>query len=619
MWEPNPAADGSWRVVASRVVNGIGSPRQAWKEQEFRPEISAEISAESGAKSTLKNNHTWVALPDGDGGYDPRTRPFWHIATTQQRGWTAPYRFWNSNAPGVTNAAAIPAADGTLAYVTAIDIDLTALGTLLDKLVPIPGALSFAYTADGVLVALPIQHLTDGALARNELPTFAALNQPVLTAFRAKLPKEIPLAELDNRMRRFQVGDDHWLALITPLPIPDGQTWYVGMCIPRATLLAEAEKHAHRAWIFGAAGTLVAGLFAGLLALKLATAHRAEALAKAQAKQARADLREMGSYRLRTRLGRGGMGEVWIADHRWLIRPAALKLIRADRVTTVKEITEAQERFLGEARTTADLRSRHTVRLYDFGIAEDGAFYYAMELLVGLDLEQLVRTHGPLPIGWAIRLVRHACFSLAEAHRHGLVHRDIKPANLFCCNDPDEPDICKVLDFGLVKTIGHLDGSMQGTLQWMAPEQIKSTTIDGRADIYALGGVLYFLLTGQPPFPILDAHELIQAQLTDRPPTPSSWAKHQLPPAMDALILRCLAKDPAERPASAEEFGALLEGLEVPLDQAWNHAYSSAWWAALPPPETVAAPRQTAPPPPVFTAFVSSHAETIISQARVRP
>jgi eukaryotic-like serine/threonine-protein kinase len=221
--------------------------------------------------------------------------------------------------------------------------------------------------------------------------------------------------------------------------------------------------------------------------------------------------RELGSYRLVERLGQGGMGEVWRAQHLLLARPAAIKLIRpsltADGRTTTLE--DAQRRFEQEAQVIASLRSPHTVNLFDFGISADGAFYYVMELLDGLDAETLVRRTGPVPAERAIHLIRQVCHSLSEAESYGLVHRDIKPANIFLCRYGEDHDFVKVLDFGIVKATtatetGHAvtrDMTVHGTPAYMAPEQaLGSSDVDGRADIYAIGCVAYWLLTGQLVF-----------------------------------------------------------------------------------------------------------------------
>jgi serine/threonine-protein kinase len=300
------------------------------------------------------------------------------------------------------------------------------------------------------------------------------------------------------------------------------------------------------------------------------------------------EARKLGSYELVERLGQGGMGEVWLARHRLLARPAAIKLIRATAESGGQPSPEAISRFEREANVTASLSSPHTVQLFDFGIADDGTFYYVMELLNGLDLETLVRRHGPLPPERVIYLLRQACQSLAEAESRGLVHRDIKPANLFVCRLGVEHDFVKVLDFGIAKMTpggretGVLeltrDNVVRGTPSYIAPEQaLGATLIDSRADIYSLGCVGYFLLTGEPVFsgetPLAIAVHHVQTP----PAPPSSRSELPIPPALDRVILDCLAKEPADRPQSAGELSMRLG--EIAGLSGWTQLRASTWWA----------------------------------------
>jgi serine/threonine-protein kinase len=292
--------------------------------------------------------------------------------------------------------------------------------------------------------------------------------------------------------------------------------------------------------------------------------------------------RELGSYRLEEKLGEGGMGEVWRARHRMLARPAAIKLIRPSSGAVSDE---AMRRFEREAQVIARLRSPHTVNLFDFGIADGGAFYYVMELLDGLDADSLLRRYGPLPPARAIHLLRQICHSLSEAQSYGLVHRDIKPANIYVCHYGEEFDFVKVLDFGIVGMTGDgkssnshetREGTFLGTPAFIAPEQVMGAKLDGRADIYATGCVAYWLLTGQLVFTADTAMGLV-AQHVERPPTPPSQRTQQpIPPALDDLVLSCLAKDPADRPQSAKELSRRLAELDGA--NAWTQDQALEWW-----------------------------------------
>ncbi len=301
--------------------------------------------------------------------------------------------------------------------------------------------------------------------------------------------------------------------------------------------------------------------------------------------------RELGSYRLTEQLGQGGMGEVWRAEHRMLARPAAIKLIRRSRLggAPAAASSDTVRRFEREAQAIARLRSPHTVDLFDFGLADDGSFYYVMELLHGMDAHALVRRHGPVPPERAVFLLRQVCHSLSEAESCGLVHRDIKPANIFLCRYGEDCDFVKVLDFGIVKRSeeeepdagpdGALtrENAVQGTPAFIAPEQALGTgTLDGRADIYALGCVAYWLLTGQLVFSADSALGLVMQHATAAPAPPSTRTDRPIPPGLEALVMDCLAKDPAGRPQTARELARKLA--EAVNPSAWTEERARAWW-----------------------------------------
>jgi plasmid stabilization system protein ParE len=299
--------------------------------------------------------------------------------------------------------------------------------------------------------------------------------------------------------------------------------------------------------------------------------------------------RELGSYSLEEKLGQGGMGEVWRARHRLLARPAAIKVIRPTLVGNGRNgvSEEAVRRFEREAQVIARLRSPHTVNLFDFGIAADGAFYYAMELLDGLDADSLVRRFGPITPERVVYLLRQVCHSLSEAQSHGLVHRDIKPANIFLCRYGEEYDFVKVLDFGIVGTVrGGEDArdvqtrenAPPGTPAFMAPEQAMGPEVDGRADIYAVGCVAYWLLTGQFVFTAETPMGLILKHAQTPPPPPSTRTERPIPRDLDDLVMACLAKDPADRPQTPRELSLRLAEIEGP--DAWTQERAGKWWEA---------------------------------------
>jgi serine/threonine protein kinase len=300
------------------------------------------------------------------------------------------------------------------------------------------------------------------------------------------------------------------------------------------------------------------------------------------------EAQQMGSYELVELLGHGGMGEVWRARHRLLARSVAIKLVRPD-VLGARTPADAKlllRRFEREAQATAALSSPHTIDLFDYGQTEEGTFYYVMELLIGRDLETLVREFGPLPADRALFLLRQVCHSLADAHARGLVHRDIKPANIYACRMGLEYDFVKVLDFGLVKfgdretvhgTMMTAENTATGTPAYMAPEIILGDVeVDRRADVYAVGCVAYFLLTGQLVFEADTSMKMLMQHLNAEPVPPSERSELPIPRVLDELVLSCLQKDPNKRPQNAEELLRLTMACKA--CERWDPETAQTWW-----------------------------------------
>jgi eukaryotic-like serine/threonine-protein kinase len=291
------------------------------------------------------------------------------------------------------------------------------------------------------------------------------------------------------------------------------------------------------------------------------------------------EAREIGQYTLEARLGAGGMGVVYRARHSLLKRPTAIKVLPLARSGE-----RSIKRFEREVQLTSSLTHPNTVAVYDFGRTPDGLFYYVMEYLDGITLEDLVRHGGPLPPARVVYLLAQLCGALVEAHSIGLVHRDIKPANLMLCVRGLVSDHLKVLDFGLVKEPeGQGDpsatdaSSLIGTPLYMAPEAVLDPrSVGAAADLYALGAVAYFLLVGEPVFSGASSMEICLKQVHEPPAAPSSRATQPVPSALDELVLACLHKQPAGRPASAAALRARLLELEATL--AWSQRDAEAWW-----------------------------------------
>jgi serine/threonine-protein kinase len=302
-------------------------------------------------------------------------------------------------------------------------------------------------------------------------------------------------------------------------------------------------------------------------------------------RRAAAQARELGQYRLGRKLGGGGMGEVFLAEHRLLKRPCALKLIRpmlAADDTFVR-------RFAREVQAATRLTHPAAVQVYDYGQEPGGACYYVMEYLPGMTLDEAVRRTGPFPPGRAIHVLRQVCGALQEAHALGLVHRDVKPGNIMLCRLGGRPDAAKLLDFGLVAEPGRSDtritqpGGPLGTPAYMSPEQAGGdATIGPASDLYSLGAVAYFLLTGRPPFVGSNLLDLLRAHVS-APLQPPSSHNAAVAPDLDAVVLRLLAKDPADRFASAADAAAALSGCAAAAD--WTDAEASQWWDQAAPAE----------------------------------
>lgn len=291
--------------------------------------------------------------------------------------------------------------------------------------------------------------------------------------------------------------------------------------------------------------------------------------------------RSLNQYRLTKKLGSGGMGEVYLAEHQLLKRPCAIKLIRPG----LSHQPRVLARFELEVRATAQLSHWNTVEVYDYGRTEQGTFYYVMEYLPGLSLQELVERHGPLPAGRVIYLLSQACDALHEAHRAGLIHRDLKPPNIFAAYRGARYDVAKLLDFGLVKPMKDEDsavltreGMVTGSPLYMAPEQVtRSHEPDPRTDIYAMGGIAYFLLVGQPPFVSSDSMAVMIAHARD-PIVPPSQVRDDIPNDLEKIVLRCLEKNPEHRFQDAESLARAL--LACQGAGGWSAEQAEIWWQA---------------------------------------
>ncbi|MGL6096027.1 MAG: protein kinase domain-containing protein [Fimbriiglobus sp.] len=378
----------------------------------------------------------------------------------------------------------------------------------------------------------------------------------------------------------------NWFALVVfhgvlvPNTLARGTGVAVGLCllafaIDAVAVGSQESTRRHAGTVFAVSGTmLVAG--AGLSIFGVA---KTEAL-REEVRTAKEAAREMGQYRLRAKLGQGGMGEVYLAEHRLLKRPCALKRIHAKYLNNPEQI----RRFEREVQATAKLRHPNTVEIYDYGRTEDGTFYYVMEYLPGMSLEELIARGGPIPADRVVHILRQVCGALREAHRIGLVHRDIKPSNILVLPLGSPHDQAKIVDFGLVHTLGDdgddrekitRDGLIVGTPEYMSPEQASGGTLDGRSDLFSLGCVAYYLLTGKEAFNRGNAMKTLMAVVNEEA-TPATQINPFVPPDVAAVVARCMAKPQADRFQTAVQLDNALGTCECA--SRWSAERASDWW-----------------------------------------
>ncbi len=560
-------------------------------------------------------------VPNGDepSVYDPRTRPFWARATASTgRVWTDPYTFYRTHLTGVTATEAVRDAKGGLHAVITVDFDVIGLSSALGRS-SYDGGRTILFSQDGTILAYAAKGRAAPRPTGDALLRARDLGDPGVTELVERSANDAPGA---NVFTTLGGGDDAQLAAVATLHPPKGAppafAWRVAALAPERSVLGPLHELERRALVANVVAVLVAIGVAVALARHIVRIRRDLQETKASLTTAENRARELGSYRLVARLGAGGQGEVWRAEHRLLRRAAAIKLIRAD--LPPEEVGELRERFRREAQALASMKSRHTIELFDYGVSADGVFFYVMELLDGVDLETLVAEDGPQPAARVVSILTQAAASLAEAHERGLLHRDVKPQNVFLCRVADELDVVKVLDFGLVNpfkkerrnpaadvapelgSVAKLvaassdpaaagaaaarltqGGTVLGTPGFMAPEQaVGAQEIDARADVYALGCVAWWLLTGRLVFELDGINELLVAHVIRPVPELRPLVPGFLPPELEALVKRCLAKAPGERPDGAKALLAELRAIELPPAEAWTDEKKNAWWAKRP-------------------------------------
>jgi serine/threonine-protein kinase len=369
------------------------------------------------------------------------------------------------------------------------------------------------------------------------------------------------------------------------LPCRDTQVWLAGLVIvagiisytilpaliPELALYWDGVGSPTAFWekAWRISGITMLGLISVLVSRNLYSLQRSAHRAK-----------RLGNYLIEKKLGEGGMGQVYVARHSMICRPTAVKVMTGDEADGASAIA----RFEREVQLSASLTHPNTITIFDFGRTADDTFYYAMEYLDGLDLQRLVERFGPMPADRAVYLLDQACGSLSEAHDHGIIHRDIKPSNIFVTSRGGLHDFVKVLDFGLAREVKQAadsgltkTGVVFGTPRYIAPESVYgSHKSDARSDLYNLGGVAYWLLTGTHLFGGSSSLDLIIDHVKTIPQRPKEVSELPIPDELDALVMKCLEKEPEDRFQSAEEVKDAL--CAVPLEGGWSRRKAREWW-----------------------------------------
>ncbi|HSD89490.1 MAG TPA: protein kinase [Kofleriaceae bacterium] len=553
--------------------------------------------------------------------YDPRTRAHYQVAVdAKKRVWMPPRVLSSSGKTALTVSEPVYGEDGELSAVLTIDFQVAELSEFIRKS-PLEGARNVMFTTDGTILAYPAVTLPEVATKEHRLLRHEDFHDPALEGLFTAIGTATPTQQ---KFMRIEATDGNkYLAAVTSIGNNRGGSatptdWYLATLVPERTLFGAMQRLGRDSIIASGAALAIAMGVALMFAWNILRMRRAVGAAREQARSAEARAKQLGSYRLVARLGAGGMGEVWRAEHQLLARKAAIKLVRPDVLRDSQHAPLIQERFRREAQTLASMTSRHTIAIYDYGVTDNGTFFYVMELLDGLDLAQLIREYGPQPAARVIQIIRQACQSLGEAHDAGLLHRDIKPANLVLCRAADEVDIIKVLDFGIVHNIADpierqpasstvdaklplessgerltTEGAVIGTPGYIPPEQATAGPIDPRGDLYALGCVAWYLLVGEEVYPGTTEEEVLRAHVFNPIPSLRGKMRGWLPVELEQLITKCLAKKPEERPENARALAKALAAIEIPEEHQWTDTHAQMWWSSLELPKTSSSEAET--------------------------
>ncbi len=506
--------------------------------------------------------------------YDPRTRPWYQNALAAGENeivGTQPYVFFTLKKPGITVSARWRKRDSGTRYISAFDILLSNISRFTQSMRPTQNGMVFVITQDKRLVGLPAdERFNDAQVADSVLlKSVDKVDLPVVqTAVAAWEQKGRTTESFPFKT----AGQNWWAGFVFDENIPEEKRFWGGILVPESDFLGSISLQRNIAL---AAITGLGLLVAAVLIVKLVRRVRqniGEVVSVIGQK--------LGPFELVYKIGEVDNGTVYRARHELLSRPAVVKVMRAEFARS----ESAKERFIHEVQITSDLTHPNTLAVYDFGQTPDGLLYYAREYLNGVSLEDLVRIKGPQPPYRVLHILHQICGSLTEAHGRGLIHRDIKPANIMLCVRGGLHDVVKVLEYGLIKdtqqqtTQPTQADALAGTPLYIAPEIIAAPSSYGpSSDLYALGCVGYFLLTGHDVFEADNEAEIIAMHQHDEPVSPSQRLGREIPADLENLLLSCLAKRPGERPESAQ---AIVKALaQCGAFGAWTQQLAKRWWS----------------------------------------
>ncbi len=532
--------------------------------QHYDPELARLERWKDG-----KMVESWFRKDD----FDPRTRPWYKktlAAETNEIVATDPYQFYDSRKPGITIASHWYNRFSGRHFILAVDILLSNITRFTQAMRPTQNGVVFVFTQDLHIVGLPAderfsdQKMIDAVLFK----PLDMIDLPLLEAGVAEWEKH-------GRIRQsfpFTFDGENWWAGFEWIEDhPNHAGLWTGILVPESDFLGALSLQRN----FSMAAIVGLGLLLGLI-LVLNTIRKM----RYEVRQAVSHIgQRLGPFEILHKIGDGGYGTVYRASHALLKRPTAVKVMLPQFAAS----EAAKQRFHKEVQITSSLTHPNTVAVFDFGQTPEGTLYYAMEHLDGVTLDDLVRIAGPQPAARVLRILYQICGSLREAHGRGLIHRDIKPANVMLCERGGLYDVVKVLDFGLVKDLQDDEPNMTqaeamvGTPFYLAPELINdASAFSPASDLYALGGVAYFLLTGSNVFEGASAAEICDMHLHQDPVPPSRRSKQEIPVDLEAAVMSCLAKQPRRRPPNA---GAMSEMLVQCKDfGVWTSRQAAKWW-----------------------------------------